>query len=75
MVSTQFSKFREGVRAFLTTKKKYFFLKLYKKNPPKNVASKLEGGGGKALVAGPLKKNFFLASLRHNDFFKFISSF
>ena len=30
------------------------------------VATKLEGGGGKALVAGPLKKDryFFAASLR-----------
>ena len=29
-------------------------LKLHKKNTPKNVATKLEGGGGKALVAGLL---------------------
>ena len=36
-----------------------------KKNPKKNVTTKLEGGGGKALVAGPLKKyiSFFAASL------------
>ena len=43
-----------------TTKKKKLFLKL-----EKNVATKLEGGGVKALVAGPLKKiTFFAASLR-----------
>ena len=27
------------------------------------MATKLEGGGGRAIVAGPLKKNFFAASL------------
>ena len=34
-----------------------------KKCSEKNVATKLDGGGGKALVAGPLNKNFFAASL------------
>ena len=33
-----------------------FVKEALKKNNPKNVATKLEGGGGKALVAGPLKK-------------------
>ena len=43
-------------------RKKKLFLKL-KKNSPKNVATKLEGGG-ETLVAGPLKKElyFFAAS-------------
>ena len=44
----------EGVRAG-PPRKKNFFLKL-----EKNEATKLEGGGGKALVAGPLKKITFL---------------
>ena len=38
------------------------FLKLSKIFPPKNVATKLEGGGGKALVAGSLKNDFFAAA-------------
>ena len=38
------------------------FFEARKKIPKKNVASKLEEGGGKALVVGPLK-NFFAASL------------
>ena len=33
------------------------------KNPKNVVATKLEGGGGKALVASQLKKAFFAASL------------
>ena len=37
-----------------------------RKKSQKNVATKLEGGGGKALVAGPLKKiTFFAASLTY----------
>ena len=50
------------VRKGLDTKKKELFLKLEnKKFPPKNVSTQLkgEGGGFKALVAGPLK-NIFL---------------
>ena len=48
----------------LATKKKDRFLKLNKKSGNFFVASKLEGGG-KALVAGPLKKSqFFAASLQ-----------
>ena len=41
-----------GGREGLTNKKKTFL----EKNTPKNVATKLEGGGGKVLVVGPLKK-------------------
>ena len=44
----------------LVTKKKYLFLKLEKKNQKNFVATKLKGGGGKTLVAGPLKKYLFL---------------
>ena len=34
------------------------------------MATKLEGGGGKAIVTGPLKKiPFFAASLRYNCLF------
>ena len=54
-----------GERAW-PLRKKTFFEAREKKIPPKNVATKLEGGGGdKVLVAGPLKKNFivFAASL------------
>ena len=39
------------------------FFKLEKKIPKKstkNVATKLKGGGGKALVAGPLKNRTFI---------------
>ena len=48
----------------VSPRKKNFFWRPNKKNP-KNVATKLEGGGrcGKALLAGPLKKNNFVASL------------
>ena len=42
-----------GVRA-LPLRKKNFFWSSRKQIPPKNVTTKLEGGGGKALVAGPL---------------------
>ena len=40
------------------TKKKNFF-EAREKKIRKNVANKLEGGGGKALLAGPLKKEPF----------------
>ena len=55
-----------GGRKGLATMKKKLFLKLEKKKfPPKNLATKLERGGDKALVSGPLKKEpFFAASLR-----------
>ena len=43
-----------GVRAW-PLRKKSFFSSSRKKISPKNVATKLEGKGGKALVAGPLK--------------------
>ena len=39
-------------------RKKIFFEDREKKISPKNVATKLEGGGGKALGAGPLKELF-----------------
>ena len=39
------------------------FFEALKKKSPKNVATQLEGRGGKALVVGPLKKPFFAASL------------
>ena len=56
-----------GVRAWPLRKKKTFFEAL-KKIPPKNMTTKLEEGGGKALVAGPLKKTkFFAASLKLLD--------
>ena len=43
----------------LTTKKK-----CPKNAPIQNLATQLEGEGGKALVAESLKKDFFAASLR-----------
>ena len=53
------------IKRGLATKKKDFFEAL--KKFPNNVATKLQGKGGgcKALLAGPLKKNFyfFAASL------------
>ena len=42
-----------------------FFREKPQKFQKKNVATKLEGGGEKALVAGPLRNNFFAASLSH----------
>ena len=49
-----------GVKGLATKKKKITFFD-HLKNPQKilkkNVATKLERVGGKALVAGPLKKN------------------
>ena len=36
------------------------------------MTTKLKGGGGKALVAGPLKKNFFAASFLGQKFLFFI---
>ena len=53
-----FSKKMEGGVKARTTKKKELFLKL-----EKNVAIKLERGGGQALVAGPQKNNFFCGFL------------
>ena len=49
------------------TKKKGLFLKLIfgKKIVPK--ATNSREAGGKALVAGPLKKSFFAASLRQTE--------
>ena len=48
----------------MATKKKRTFFEVLKKIPPKNMATKFDGGGGgggvKALVAGPLKQDFFL---------------
>ena len=52
----------------LATKKKDFYLKLYKKIPEKIRQLNLKGLGGKALVAGPIKKTLFATSL--NECFK-----
>ena len=48
---------RGGRGKYLANKKKNCFwsIKIF----PKNLATKLEGGGGKAWVGGPLKKIFF----------------
>ena len=43
-------------------------MKLEKKNSEKNVVTKLEGGG-KALVAGPLKKKEQMTEVIKGDFF------
>ena len=57
----------ERVRARLLRKKNHFLSSNI--NSPKNVDIKLEGvGGDKALVARPLKKTFFAASLRTYNF-------
>ena len=54
---------RGGWGKSLATKKKSLFLKL-EKSPQKIVTTKPKGGGGEALVAGPLKKlTSFEASL------------
>ena len=45
--------------------RKITFFKLEKKNPEKSVVTKLEGGG-KVLVAGPLKKIIPAASLSNS---------
>ena len=45
-------------------KEKKTFLKTWTEKFPKNVATKLEGGGNKALVAGP-QKNVFVASINN----------
>ena len=46
----------EGDKGLATKKKRPFFEALRKDSGKNVVASKLEGGGAKALVAGPLKK-------------------
>ena len=59
---------REGGLNGCATKEKRLFFNVKKKVP---MATKPRGGGLKAIVAGPLKKTLFAASLKMCCFFLF----